>query len=678
MLVAVLAFTQQGVTFDVPADRLPNVLAAMEKATAVHLECTAAMAREVVVMHVENRPRDEVMAQFATALDADWVPLDTGGYRLTRSTERNKALRDAQAAREAAAYAEWIEKAEVGPFDADRLAKKMKGIAQSFQPRKSMDANLRANQEGPAYRALIRALKTVGSRALAAVPVGGRVVYATRPTPAQRPLNSPALLSNYSAELNAWVDSAKRNGVQTPKVGGNTIIPPGLLSKLTRRESPARVLLELARHGRGASVAVHLTFVDDQGRIMDRASASPGLAYQPEKGKIPLDVSPEAEAIGGFFVSEKVDQPLPDDLRARLADAVTNEPLRLLPGDLLPKIAKRRKASLIAALSDDMFLIGAIRPTAGKWTEEEYLHRLSHDGFEFKESEGWVLGRQTDPARRDAIVARGVLNEFNRLPLGESLDVAADWAARLPMYLDNSLPFNLRSLVQGKSDPTFYSNDPRTLRFYGSLSRDQRKAAREGLSLGTLNSVQRERLQPLLGLIGKLTVDRKAPEDREDDHGGDGNILGEPTEALPYGIPRDGVLVVEGSQRTVVFAAQLGSKFPPMAYSAREFADMEMMADMMRRSGYATYDPQSLQAGDRESLNLRFRLTSTVSAQRPLNATQIRSTRGDFASLPEAFRQEVERLRARYRATQPANPGTPPPLRSLDSSRAGLQVGLSH
>lgn len=659
MLLAALVIANPNLTLDVPADRLLQALATLGKATGLQLECAPNLVREVVVMHIESRPKDEVLAQFAAAMDAEWKPID-GGFRLVRSAERVQALRDAQRAREAAIYAEWMRTAKVaGAFDANGLAKRMVGVVQAYRPRQDLETLRKADREGPAHRALLRALQAVGSGALAALPVGGRAVYASRPTLAQRPLNAQAILQGYANERQAWVDAAKRHGVHPPRVGGSTVIPAGLLSKLQPSEPPARLLLELSRHSRGASVAAYLKLVDGRGRVMDKASLSPGLPLnETETGKTPLPLSPDAIAIQKFWTGGNTPGLISDALRARLADPVRHEPLQIVPGDLLPKIARRRGASLIAPLTDTLFMMGLFSPKGAALTEEGYVAMLANGGVDLAQNGDWLLGRISDPVLRDVQVDRQILGEFARLPLGEGLEVAADWSARLPSTLDNFLPLSVRQLVLGQSDPTFNGNDPRTLRFYGTLSRDQRKAAQRGVSLGSLTALQRERLQPLLNLIGPLEVEGPRPEDRDDDSG-DGDILGEPTEALPNGIPRDGMLVIDRTQREVVMARQQNSSMDAMALSARELVDQEIMAKTMRAHGFGGIDLQSLQPAEQESLQLRFRLTETVSALRRLSASRARGERGDLTAMPPAFRSEVERLRERYRKMM--TPGSPPP-----------------
>lgn len=658
MLLAAIVLANPTITLDAPADRLPAALAALGEAAGLRLECTQSLAREVVVMHIDHRPRDEVLAQFAAALDADWTPID-GGFRLNRSADRIKALRAAQAAREVAAYARWMQTVRIEErFDADALAKKMKGIVQAYRPRQDPMIIRRANEDGPAHRALIRALQTVGSRALAAIPVGGRVVYANRPTPAQRSLSAQPILRQYTAERQAWASAAKRNGVQPPRMGGSTIIPSGLLAKLNAAEAPTRALLELARHSRGPSVAASLKLVDAQGRIMDRASVSPGwTANLLEKGTVPLELSPDAIAVGGFWGRPAGASGVSEELRARLADPVKHEPLRIVPGDLLPKVARRRKVSLIAALPDSTFLTGTFLPKGGPLTEEVFLDRLALDGVEVTPSEGWLLGRILDPSLRDFQVDRRMLAEFVRMPLGEGIDVAADWAARLPAFLENYLPISIRSYILGESDPTFNNNDPRTLRFYGTLTPAQRKAALDGLSLGSLNALQRERLQPLMGLIGSLDVEASRAPEREDDSG-EGDLMGEPTEALPNGLPRDGVLVVGRADQEVALARWRTQGGDAMALTPRAFVDQEMAEAQMRRTGHSGgLDLQSLQMADQEVLKLRFRLTETVSAVRTLSATRVRNQKGGLSAMSQPFQQEVEKYRARWRTAA----GSPPP-----------------
>jgi hypothetical protein len=179
----------------------------------------------------------------------------------------------------------------------------------------------------------------------------------------------------------------------------------------------------------------------------------------------------------------------------------------------------------------------------------------------------------------------------------------------------------------------------------------------DGLSLGSLNALQRERLQPLLGLIGSLDVEGPRLPERDDDSG-EGDISGEPTEALPNGSPRDGLLVIGRARQEVALARWRTHGAEAMALTPREFVDQEMAEAHMRRTGHTSgLNLQSLQMADQEVLKLRFRLTETVSAVRNLAATRIREGKGDLNAMSQSFRQEVEKHRARWQTTA----GSPPP-----------------
>jgi hypothetical protein len=662
MSFALLALLAPPVSLELSAGRLDQAVEALERASGRSLECAANLSAEVVVLAVVDRPVEEVMGRLAEVVGGDWETVGNA-QRLVR---RSVPARDPESARKITA---WLEANRPGRFDADELARRMKQGIAAFSPR--AESPLRAmDAKGPAARTLARAVEAIGVASLANLPLRTRVVYANRPTAAQRVLAAEPLLSAYFSERNAWAGAARRAGVAPPRSQNVTYVVNELMVRRTAlAQPPARVLFEAYRDGFDAPWA-RVRLVDRLGRVVDEAQAtlapsSPMPNETPVAGRTPLSLSEDGEALlrafGSFSQGPRPDL-LPPDLRARMIDAKANEPMGFVTGETFARIARRRGRSLAVCLPDFPLVAGWVAPDGKRPSEEQYLANLTQMKFQVREIDGWLLAHRTQPVPR---VDRAVLSAYlRRRDAGEmNLQEEAEWTARLPHPYDNWLPGSLQYLLFGQPLDEGESNDPDVLRFYGSLTPAQRRAAEAGMTIRSLTSEQRSQLSAILfGRHSGLKVERERPPAEEDEASEAfplGDLFDEPTEALPTGLPAEGRMALHRSQEEVAVVPfqSTGWAQSPQAMTARDLAIR--VAHQAESSG-----PRAILAGVRsgsqERIILAFDLAPGITARLELRKTRPSPNAEGLSGMSESYRAQYERTLAAYqRMLLPR--GTPPP-----------------
>jgi hypothetical protein len=662
MSFALLALLAPPVSIELSAGRLDQAVEALERASGRRLECAANLGAEVVVLAVVDRPVEEVMGRLAEVVGGDWETVGNA-QRLVR---RSVPSRDPEGARKIAA---WLEANRPGRFDADDLAWRMKQGIAAFSPRaesplREMDA------KGPAARALARAVEAIGVASLAGLPLRTRVVYANRPTAAQRALAAEPLLGAYFNERNAWASAARRAGVAPPRSQNVTYLANELMvRRKPLAQPPARVLFEAYRDGIDAPWA-RVRLIDGSGRIVDEAQATlaPSSAMpngSPVAGRTPLSLSEDGEAIlkafGSFNGGPRPDL-LPPDLRARMIDAKAHEPMGFVTGETFARIARRRGRSLAVCLPDFPLVAGWVSPDDKRPSEEQYLANLTQMKFQVREVDGWLLAHRTQPVPR---VDRAVLSAYlRRRDAGEmSLEEEAEWAARLPHPYDNWLPGSLQYLVFGRQINEGEWNDPDVLRFYGNLTPAQRRAAEAGMAIRSLTAEQRTQLSAILfGRNSVLKVERERPPQEEDEASEAfplGDLFDEPTEALPNGLPAEGRMALHRSQEEIAVVPLQGTERAqdPQAMTARDLAIR--VAHQADSSG-PRVNLSGVRPGRQERIILAFDLGSDITARLELRKTRPSGTANGLSGMSESFRAQYERTLAAYqRMLLPR--GTPPP-----------------
>jgi hypothetical protein len=180
------------VSFSAPAMTAERLLPALSARAGVRLECAPETRGEVLLLHVRSAPLSEVMDRIAEAASARWVPA-RGGFRLVRPAEMDRTQRR----REIEERARWLRRSLTGITAGLDQPLEPAQLVASAHYREDLDETGRMMPSAviwmdPAFRLLARCLREIGPEQLAAIPLQRRVVWATDPTPMQRPLGAPA------------------------------------------------------------------------------------------------------------------------------------------------------------------------------------------------------------------------------------------------------------------------------------------------------------------------------------------------------------------------------------------------------------------------------------------------------------------------------------------------------
>gem|GEM_PF-4398959 len=578
LLFALAVLIDSPVTLTVPASDLGSTLAEISQATGVRHEAAENIRREIVLVHVVAVKPQDLRERLAKALNASWKT-EGDGWRLYRSSEqaRDEAVAEQSARR--ARLAQWIAESRVpAVFDAPKLASELASKLQAFQgARDRTRAELRRfDADGPAGRLTRRALAAIGAAELARIPSWTTVVYATRPTPAERALPSGDLmLRTYGTERQAWLAAAERAKIATPR-RGNTIYEVGSLAKgQDVGARPYRVLLRLTRT-LGGSVHAYGHVADERGRVIDEVqeNANGDLKFAPVPGVTPLPLPKEIEPLREALASRYeagVRTPFPNAVLERFLQPENVDPLRLVASPLLLHIARRRGVDLIASLPDDVFALGLFGRQ--ELTEEAYLQGLGLVGVNVSESPGWMIAQQTNPAARIPVDRKALGAFVRRLAAGPlSVDEEAAFALRFPRHSRTLATYREILAPRSPNDPP---HDEDLLRLYGMLTPEQRRTAARGLRMSDLSSSQLAALGAWVNAPFRMLDAPPLPASGSDDEMPRSELHRIPAEALPNGLPREGILTIKSLREDVAvvpITSPKGGRASDISMTAREFA----------------------------------------------------------------------------------------------------------
>ena len=580
-------------TLRLPATRAEAAVAALAAKTGLNLKASSTVASEVLLVNVTDVPVDGLMRRMAEAASARWERAGDGSQVLTADpAKRSAEEREVQAKRRKAIEA------------------RLKAIANELA--KPADANAAPDEEdfmgsgGEAGRRMTgRVALALGVAAIEAVPAGGRIVYATAPTPMQRPLRVAGLetlVEAFVKEHNANAQASERVEEATAEerammdtlreiMGGRDLMPKKIEKPVTK------VLAAIERRGGMFSfygTRLSVVLYDAEGNALaedsrelsaiseedieamigvDAVSASEEVATEegqekpvekPIDPKLNVDVvlSPlSAEFVKGSRGRDSdTNEPISDALRTALLRPDETDPLAYGLSDVLIQSSELLETDLVAALPDNVFGFGAVRDS----------QKLGHVWRRFSESDEvkvtsdgtWTLIRAAEPATaRAARLDRPALRILLDASAGRMscpLDSMAAYAAKNPEPSESPLAMGFVTMVA----PGLVSNgipgqsDWETLRLWGRLTPDLRAALRSGsrVSLGRLPAGAMEVVNQMVYGAGAtfLVGDAAAPADPFAEmmtigmgaFGGESDWRNEPTETLPNGLPVDGFMTL--------------------------------------------------------------------------------------------------------------------------------------
>lgn len=701
------------VTYSSPGIAAGKALKELSPKVGLTLLASPTTENEILVLSLKDAPVKEVLAKLAWAVGGSWKK-EGEAYRLARTSEDHAAER----ARERNNILEGYEKVlakrkkdlaaagELTAAKAELLAKEAVNRMKSFNPESRSNDNFwqfssKLTNESPGGRAMSKLMSLVSAADLADLPKGIRVVYSTHPTRTQRSLGgaATAIVSAFQRDQAIWMDAMSKHRVANPQFGGTTyMIFPDLMSSEdgqpdVQGRKVGKVLLTMTRSSYpGSGVMMELLLADAKGKIIARGNGHiwpSAWAWEnptpPPKDDPKVIRGADMETIAAGTNERTNSTRVPEELRKRLLQPETYEPLGILSGQTAINAAKVTKVNLIASLSDTNASYGV----GAKETPYTLWKRGLQMTSEVVEEKGWLTMRPFAAASsREVFIDRKTLGAYLRRKVAVGrmkVEEAALWAVKLPLEEEAPLPRLLLNYAGPlDSQDRYGGGDGRILRFFGSLTPAQRTAAKQGgLPLSRLDPDQLAIVQRLVyGEHVNLMPDfQKAQEMKVDMNDFYNGVMREPTESLPNGIPPQGTLEITEATSEVAFTMDSeaeGYIRPSQGMDAnqiawQQFAESRPDLFPWMKEAYQKVDLTRLRMGRRTSYTITLKFTPLLSLMHGLEDRDY--TTADpiaFNALPAAFRQQVtkqiEDYRKSYANSQPGNStpathSTPPPLR---------------
>ncbi len=681
LLACGMAFAQdlgRKVSFECQATPAKEVVQRLSSLCGVPLLTAPQTENEVLALRIRDLPLEEVMGRIASAVDGTWRQ-ESDGYRLIRppgmlhaEQDREFANRVDQYRKEQAIIREELQnRPEFSPTAAEALAKEARDAIKSFNPNSVSNVFWQRTQtlakRAPIGRVMSEIAPLLDPKELASLEPLIKVVYSSSPTPMQRALPDKVwpLIKRFVAEQNVWVDAAQRYRLANPSIGYTVWSTGGLADYIDGpMGAPAKVLLTEFKSSAGTYVQLELILADSHGKVIARASDGIGMnrpdstASKPAKaipGEQQIQMPDRAKSLyKALRTRTHANEQIPPDLREVLLHPELTDPLALLASDPLLQVAHIRDLNLVAVLTDGRAgqpYLDPDRPVS----VDAYLGQLRLLEQTVKVQDGWLVCVPKRPAQERACQAdRKVLGEFLR-DLGKNgtltIEERASFALRLPDQAVNALPEMLASMIAPQGVNYF---NPNILRFYGSLQPEQRRQLPRGLPLGSLTPYQSNFVYRMLaGQSASLQFQPPPGAMNSDAYNAFYNgILREPTEALPNGIPANGILRVIDQTTEAAFSTPKSSsqfaRFDEQSFTADDLAwqmFMHSRTDLFPGMDGNDFQPNldELAMGRRRNMTFTFQFTPMISMLESLEETTKSPGRGTaFPNLPKAFVNQVQ------------------------------------
>lgn len=611
----------QNVTFSYPVASLADIVKALGEQIKQPLAVSGAIDYEVLYVNVTDVPLGELLDRIAKTVKGEWATVD-GKTMLIRSKAAEKLQKEYE--REArvkliTSALDALRKVAQKPLDLD-LAKKSILKERELNARTESEAGSEAQFEGlwrqqeelralsPASRSLARLILALPLADLVSIKRGERVVYATDPTPMQRPLPGATskVIADLLAETKIWKAAASIVPPEAKPAGGHEGDEPDVLdgidgsSPLARAgnalsKPPAKAIMVFENIPDSMGLTVSFALFDEAGqRVLsarnsldwtssheDEQSTSLGnattAAPDARSPKIQLTgdakqiadllFGPRASAAVGLSSSE-APKGLEPSLRQKLLAPDRFEPLSYAATDIMRQLSEYKKLNVVVRVDDGMLdmILWLFRPDRTLYECEQMV--TPKGGLD--KSGGWLFGDLADsPMLEGRISQRTSRSSLARYLRGveaagrPTLDLRARFAfenaASEIWVLERVL---MRLLFPGTVNQ-MGGSDQLTLRFFGSFNQQQRAELEQGgrLTAMSLMPVQKALLNEITFGATEEFEDRLVYQDPEkppipeasieagddvkigESHAtSDNQLMTEPTQALPRGVPIDAII----------------------------------------------------------------------------------------------------------------------------------------
>lgn len=638
-----LAMAAAPVTFSQPAQPAGKLLPVLGKQIGQNLSAAPQVAEEILLLDVKDAEPDALLKQIAKVTWGTWTTLPDG----TRQLGPDLALRAKMKAAE----------------DAEKRKNAAEAITKWFQGKDETEGN------DPNQRILRQIMQGFGLNFFVNFPES-RVVYATSPTPMQRPLNGfrsewvQAALAAHNAGIDEQNKEKPEDSDEMREIMAKlTPEQKEMMLKMMERFKPKKIDGEgvkkalivinrteaviavsyklLMNDGKAEDVAnaeIYLGNVeeematavetDERGNPVQKPANPKGTKFDPSK--LSMEAYQLPAKLGWSMPSAglKVPQVSPE-LQAKLVGPEAVDITEILNGEYLRAVSGLKKVNLVANVDDTLFpLIPSQR------TVEDI--RSQYEGFyNFDESTtGWMAVQNADgpKPRISRENLRILMTEFR-----EKAKLTLDDQARIALLIED-FPGReglVASVGMAYGGLPRYLGDEETLRFYGRLSATQKQAAKKGVEIpyNALHPKQKkfaydlsfgdypmlikpDRLGKSNGLFG-ADFDF---ENIEDLFTRDPDFMGrtmEPTEVIPNGI-NNSFVRVSLIEEPALRMASPGQPDSAMTLSLREAAMALGMTSQMNMPEVQSQMPTQATPTTRIRWQFSFLYTPMAAAERQL------------------------------------------------------------
>lgn len=670
----------QSITYQRATAPAGTILRDLSTKLGVNLLTSPQTDKELLMISLKDAPAKVVLDRIAWAVSGSWKREGTD-LRLIRSASdvADEKLRTRRRVIQNFAIMladQRIENGKLAPFSAERaatIARKLQTLAKNYNPTKASSAGSdQVGNEAPFERAVNQIATTLSPADFADLPEGRKVVFSSDPTPMQRPLPREVLpvLEELRRNQAIWADVTEKIPVTEPEFNGARYRLKGMGYTDAPPAKWGKVLLTVTRQPLYSGASMNLILADPTGKKVAEGYSSLTSARVKNFGNkmpVPSETDPEvksnrfAEAFMKGMSNGQFDA-LPPDLQSKLLSPESTDPLALTFGELLVNYADAKKTNLIVALDDTTFLFGVnVMPKLTASVFDMVLDMM----FESDTQDGCMAARPIDTAAsRRKRLDRQLLGQYVRrvAQVKEmTIEESAQWLTRFPEQSDESLLTALMRILTGRQ---LYTTDPKWLRFYGSLTAGQRKAAQgDGLLARELTVEQADLLDTMV--YGERTYLNFSTRPGQSDIYN--TILQEPTESLPNGVPPAAEILITERSEDALFSAgsDRNRGYSPMdlawqIHAGRHPDQYPWMKDQ------PALNLASLSLGKRVTVQISVSLTDRIGLNTSLVEPHVLGAKTySFDTLPDAIKTKINEHLKSYESmpeTRIRSEGSPTPV----------------
>ena len=563
------------ITFTTKAEPVRIALDEISKQGGVKLQVEQDMENEPVILRLNAVPTKEVMDRLADVFAADWV--DHHGYwQLERSEQKEAAIKQEAFQRKVNAFRKSIDdlvklEANNPPMTPEEVDKMFQHIARVKDHAYSNDTGAIADRHAlescyPSMRLCIKTLAKMDPVELAKIGQFQRVVFSSSPNAMQE-----ALPTIDADDLQEFIRQRKlmNDGMKKANLKLDWFSDLGATdeSKLVSTK-PARLIVD-TQSFTSRLLLLNFNLYDDKGKVLATDGEELGMTWDEniarrvKRAQLVRDVQQNGYALGPVATElasrtgKELSQlrPISKEAFDALAHPTIIDPLAIATSDTLLIGAARDSLNVIALPEDDVEFDALSCDATGKTSLERFQASLFYTQSTLDISNGWVVLKPQDPAlAAEGREPRSTLESF----LNECVDkgyVSIESEANLVVNSPRACSWGVADGIAGyllntSGGSIFGNGDDEPLRFYGTLSDEQRDVARKdtlNLNLSQLSDEQKSILESMIfdsqmSFVGTTTKSADV-------------LIRERTEMLPNGFPAGTRVSVHDQFKDVVYVS---------------------------------------------------------------------------------------------------------------------------